>query len=87
MSESNSIDTAVQIVPKVPNKYGPVKDAQVSPDLNAIWTELMGLKRLVENEHDRKLRRIETDLRWTMMLVGAQFVTIIGSAIATLVGS
>lgn len=87
MSESNSIDTAVQIVPKVPNKYGPVKDAQVSPDLNAIWTELMSLKRLVENEHDRKLRRIETDLRWTMMLVGAQFVTIIGSAIATLVGS
>lgn len=87
MSESNSIDTAVQIVPKVPDKYGPVKDAQVSPDLNAIWTELMSLKRLVENEHDRKLRRIETDLRWTMMLVGAQFVTIIGSAIATLVGS
>lgn len=87
MSESNPIDTAVQIVPKVPNKYGPVKDAQVSPDLNAIWTELMSLKRLVENEHDRKLRRIETDLRWTMMLVGAQFVTIIGSAIATLVGS
>lgn len=87
MSESNSIDTAVQIVPKVPNKYGPVKDAQVSPDLNAIWTELMSLKRLVENEHDRKLRRIETDLRWTMMLVGAQFITIIGSAIATLVGS
>lgn len=87
MSESNPIDTAIKVVHKVPNKYGPVKDAQVSPDLNAIWTELMSLKRLVENEHDRKLRRIETDLRWTMMLVGAQFVTIIGSAIATLVGS
>ena len=46
----------------------------------------MGLKEIVENEHDRKLRRIETDLRWTVMLVGAQFITIIGSAIATLVG-
>jgi hypothetical protein len=57
-----------------------------SPDLSAIWNELMGLKDLVENEHDRKLRRIESDLRWTMMLVGAQFMTIIGSAIATLVG-
>ena len=39
----------------------------------------MGLKDMVENEHDKKLRRIETDLRWTMMLVGAQFITIIGS--------
>lgn len=87
MPESNPVDAAVQIVPKIPGKYGPDKDAQVSPDLNAIWTELMSLKQLVENEHDHKLRRIETDLRWTMMLVAAQFVTIIGSAIATLVGS
>ena len=63
------------------------QDPQTSPHLHAIWTELMSLKQLVENEHDRKLRRIETDLRWTMMLVGAQFVTIIGTAIATLVGS
>ena len=58
----------------------------VSPDLSAIWNELMGLKDMVENEHDQKLRRIETDLRWTMMLVGAQFITIIGSATAMLVG-
>ena len=66
--------------------FGSVEEIQVSPDLSAIWNELMGLKELVENEHDRKLRRIETDLRWTVMLVGAQFITIIGSAIATLVG-
>ena len=46
----------------------------------------MSLKQVVENEHDHKLSRIETDLRWTMMLVGAQFIAIIGSAIATLVG-
>ena len=59
---------------------------QASPHLHAIWTELMSLKHLVENDHDHKLRRIETDLRWTMMLVGAQFITIIGTAISTLVG-
>jgi hypothetical protein len=46
----------------------------------------LGLKGLVEDEHDRKLRRIESNLRWTIMRVGAQFMTIIGSAIATLVG-
>jgi hypothetical protein len=57
-----------------------------SPDLNAIWNELMSMKTVVEDEHDRKLRRIESDLRWTMTLVGGQFLTIIGSAIAMLAG-
>lgn len=56
------------------------------PDLNAIWNELLSMKQVVEDEHDRKLRRIESDLRWTMTLVGAQFITIIGSAIAMLAG-
>lgn len=60
------------------------KDVSYSPDLNAIWNELMTMKEVVEEEHDRKLRRIESDLRWTMTLVGAQFMTIIGSAIAIL---
>jgi len=55
-------------------------------DLNAIWNELLALRDLVESDHDRKLRRIESDLRWTMTLVGAQFITLIGSAIATLAG-
>ena len=62
------------------------KDVSYSPDLNAIWNELMTMKEVVEEEHDRKLRRIESDLRWTMTLVGAQFMTIIGSAIAILSG-
>ena len=62
------------------------KRSRSSPDLNAIWNELMSLKDVVEDEHDRKLRRIESDLRWTMTLVAAQFITIIGSAIATLAG-
>lgn len=55
-------------------------------DLNAIWNELLALRDLDESDHDRKLRRIESDLRWTMTLVGAQFITLIGSAIATLAG-
>ena len=78
--------STVSRVPEISKNYGPAEDSQPTAHLHAIWTELMSLKRLVENEHDRKLRRIETDLRWTMMLVGAQFITIIGTAIATLVG-
>jgi hypothetical protein len=62
------------------------KTAGASPDLNAIWNELMSMKSIVEDEHDRKLRRIESDLRWTMTLVGGQFLTIIGAAIAMLAG-
>lgn len=57
-----------------------------SPDLNAIWNELMSMKSVVEDDHDRKLRRIESDLRWTMTLVGGQFLTIIGAAVAMLAG-
>ena len=78
--------STVSTVPEISKSYGPAEDPEPSAHLHAIWTELMSLKQLVENEHDRKLRRIETDLRWTMMLVAAQFITIIGSAIATLVG-
>ncbi len=63
---------------------GRAREASTSPDLSAIWNELMSMKDLVEGEHDRKLRRIESDLRWTMTLVGAQFITLIGSAIAVL---
>ena len=75
----------VSTVPEISKSYGPAEDPEPSAHLHAIWTELMSLKQLVENEHDHKLRRIETDLRWTMMLVAAQFITIIGSAIAMLV--
>ncbi len=59
-------------------------ESKAETQLSAIWNELMSLKEVVEEEHDRKLRRIESDLRWTMSLVGAQFVTLIGAAIAML---
>jgi hypothetical protein len=71
---------------KQPNIRKSAKRGRTSADLNAIWNELMSLKDVIEDEHDRKLRRIESDLRWTMTLVGAQFITLIGSAIATLAG-
>ena len=67
-------------------KTRPRQKANDSTDLNAIWNELMSMKSVVEDEHDRKLRRIESDLRWTMTLVGGQFLTIIGAAVAMLAG-
>jgi hypothetical protein len=71
---------------RVKSSFDSSESGSSSPDLNAIWNELMSMKNVVEDEHDRKLRRIESDLRWTMTLVGGQFLTIIGSAIAMLAG-
>lgn len=68
------------------NKSRSRSNAGDSTDLNAIWNELMSMKSVVEDEHDRKLRRIESDLRWTMTLVGGQFLTIIGAAVTMLAG-
>jgi hypothetical protein len=76
------------VLPDVTRDVSAGESSEIKPfaDLNAIWNELLALRDLVESDHDRKLRRIESDLRWTMTLVGAQFITIIGSAIATLAG-
>lgn len=45
--------------------------------------QLARLRQTVERDHDRRLQRIETDLRWIMTLVSAQLVAIVGGAIAT----
>lgn len=49
----------------------------------SVQDELTRLRRIVEVEHDRRFQRIETDLRWVIMLTTAQLVAIIGGAIAT----
>lgn len=49
----------------------------------SVQDELARLRRIVEVEHDRRFQRIETDLRWVIMLTTAQLVAIIGGAIAT----
>ena len=45
--------------------------------------ELKRLRRVVEVYHDRRLQRIETDLRWVIMLTSAQLMALVGGAIAT----
>ena len=44
---------------------------------------LRRLRRTVEVEHHRKFQRIETDLRWVIMLTSTQLVALVGGAIAT----
>lgn len=55
-------------------------DALLSSDLKE---QMARLRQTVEKDHDNRLQRIETDLRWIMTLVSAQLVALIGGAIAT----
>ena len=44
---------------------------------------LRRLRRTVEVEHHHKFKRIESDLRWVIMLTSTQLVALVGGAIAT----
>lgn len=54
--------------------------------LHALWESLEDLRRTVENEHVQRLQRIEGDLRWVTLLLGAEVVALVGAAIAGVMG-
>jgi hypothetical protein len=54
--------------------------------LRGLWDSLHEVKDKVENDHDHRLRRIEADLRWLTLLLGAEIVALISTAIATIAG-
>ncbi len=56
------------------------------PLVVAIWEKLERLHQTVENDHDHRLRRIESDLRWVTLLLAAQIVALIGAAISGIAG-
>lgn len=62
---------------------GPESDPYDGTASGSVQDELARLRRIVEVEHDRRFQRIESDLRWVIMLTTAQLVAIIGGAIAT----
>ncbi|MBM3956570.1 MAG: hypothetical protein FJ313_00785 [Gemmatimonadetes bacterium] len=51
-------------------------------DLGDVWEVLLSLRDTVENDYGHRLRRIETDLRWVMTLLGGLTVALIGAAIS-----
>ena len=56
-------------------------------DLGRIRADLRLLRRTVENDHDHRLRRIETDLRWVIVLLGGQIVALVGAAVSGVIGA
>jgi|GEM_PF-3056225 hypothetical protein len=55
--------------------------------LRGLWDSLHEFRDTVENDHDHRLRRIEADLRWVTLLLGAEIVALISASIATIAGS
>ena len=56
-------------------------------ELGRMRADLRSLRKTVENDHDHRLRRIETDLRWVIVLLGGQVVALIGAAVTGVVGA
>lgn len=61
-------------------------DAPPDPIVLAIWESVERLRNVVENDHDHRLRKIESDVRWLTLLLAAQIVALISAAIAGLFG-
>ena len=49
--------------------------------------EFKRLRQTVEHDHDRRLRGIEINIRWLMILVGGEVLAIIGFALGTVAGA
>ena len=59
---------------------GVAPGAPVNPELAAIWSALDRLARVVENDHQHRLERIERDLKWVMRLATAVLAAVLGAA-------
>ena len=44
------------------------------------------LRRTVEYEHDQRLKGIEINIRWLMVLVGGEVLAIVGYAVSSVAG-
>ena len=70
--------------PRPPRPEPPPDEFDRDEMLRALWTSLAELRTTVENDHDHRLRRIEADLRWVTILLGAEIVALISASIATI---
>ncbi len=59
---------------------GGATGAPANPELAAIWSAIDRLARVVENDHQHRLERIERDLKWVMRLVTAVLAAVLGAA-------
>ena len=51
-----------------------------------ILEQVKRLRKTVEHDHDQRLRGIEINIRWLMVLVGGEVIAIVGFAVSTVGG-
>ena len=56
-------------------------------DLGDVWEVLLSIRETVENDHAHRLRRIETDLRWVIALLGGLVIALVGAALSGVLGA
>ncbi len=52
----------------------------------SVLSQVKRLRKTVEVDHDRRLRGIEINVRWLMVLVGGEILAIVGFALGTVNG-
>ena len=65
---------------------GLVSDLKKREDDVDVLEEVKRLRRTVEHDHDRRLRGIEINIRWLMVLVGGEVLAIVGFALGSVAG-
>ena len=61
-------------------------DAKNKNDDVDLLEQVKRLRRTVEHDHDQRLRGIEINIRWLMVLVGGEVLAIIGFALSSVAG-
>ncbi len=61
-------------------------DAGGTKDETDLLVEVKRLRRTVEHDHDHRLKGIEINIRWLMVLVGGEVLAIVGYAIGSIAG-
>ncbi len=57
-----------------------------SKDDADLLEQVKRLRKTVEQDHDQRLRGIEINIRWLMVLVGGEVLAIVGFALSTVAG-
>lgn len=80
------IDLDEFAVPKRPvRSKRSISDVKKKDDVDLL-EEFKRLRQTVEHDHDRRLRGIEINIRWLMILVGGEVLAIIGFALGSVAG-
>ena len=79
------IDELIGIDSESKSNEGGAVDAEVDDESNLL-EQVKLLRKTVESDHDSRLRGIEINIRWLMVLVGGEVLAIVGYAISSVAG-